>query len=115
MTPGTLNLLKNYDWPGNIRELESLIYETLVMSELSQIEEENMPLRIRVRAGDEKDFSFGEGRPMNQMIQNITEKKEKSFIEKALQESGGNRTKAAQILGVSRKTLFNKMVLYKIQ
>jgi len=115
VTPGTLDLLKNYDWPGNIREMESVIYETLVMSELSQIEEENMPLRIRVKAADEKNLFFGKGRPMNQMIQNITEKNEKSFIEKALQESGGNRTKAAQILGVSRKTLFNKMVQYKIQ
>jgi DNA-binding NtrC family response regulator len=115
VTPGTLTLLKNYDWPGNIREMESVIYETLVMSEFPQIEEENMPLRIRVKAANEKDFSFGKGRPMNQMIQNITEKNEKSFIEKALQESGGNRTKAAQILGISRKTLFNKMVQYKIQ
>ena len=115
VTPGTLNLLKNYDWPGNIREMESVIYETLVMSELSLIEEENMPLRIRVKAADEKDLPFSKGRPMNQMIQNITEKNEKSFIEKALQESGGNRTNAAQILGISRKTLFNKMVQYKIQ
>ncbi|MFC2160572.1 sigma-54-dependent transcriptional regulator [Acidobacteriota bacterium] len=115
VTPGTLNLLKNYDWPGNIREMESVIYETLVMSEYSQIEEENMPLRIRVRAVDKKNQFFGKGRPMNQLIQNITEKNEKSFIEDALQESGGNRTKAAQILGISRKTLFNKMVQYKIQ
>lgn len=115
VTPGTLNLLKNYDWPGNIREMESVIYETLVMSELSQIEEENMPLRIRVKAADDINLPFGKGRPMNQMIQNITEKNEKSFIEKALQESGGNRTKAAQLLGISRKTLFNKMVQYKIQ
>jgi len=115
VTPATLHLLQNYDWPGNIREMESVIYETLVMSEQSLIEEENMPLRIRVKAADEENLAFGKGRPMNQMIQNITEKKEKSFIEKALQESGGNRTKAAQILGVSRKTLFNKMVQYKIQ
>ena len=115
VTPETLNLLKNYDWPGNIREMESVIYETLVMSELSLIEEENMPLRIRVRSADAKTFSFGKGRPMNQMIQNITEKNEKGFIEKALLESGGNRTRAAQMLGISRKTLFNKMVQYKIQ
>lgn len=115
VTPETLNMLKNYDWPGNIREMESVIYETLVMSEHSEIEEKDMPLRIRVKAADEENMFFGKGRPMNQMIQNITEKKEINFIEKALQESGGNRTKAAQILGVSRKTLFNKMVQYKIQ
>jgi two-component system response regulator AtoC len=114
ITVETLHLLQNYDWPGNIREMESVIYETLVMSEHPQIEEEDMPLRIRVKAADEDNLSLGKGRPMNQMIQNITEKKEKNFIEKALQESGGNRTKAAQILGVSRKTLFNKMLQYKI-
>lgn len=115
VTPETLNMLKNYYWPGNIREMESVIYETLVMSEHSEIEEKDMPLRIRVKAVDEENMFFGKGQPMNQMIQNITEKKEIDFIEKALQESGGNRTKAAQILGVSRKTLFNKMVQYKIQ
>jgi two-component system response regulator AtoC len=115
ITVETLHLLQNYNWPGNIREMESVIYEILVMSEHSQIEEEDMPLRIRVKAADEENLSLGKGRPMNQMIKNITEKKEKSFIEKAIQESGGNRTKAAQILGVSRKTLFNKMVQYKIQ
>ncbi len=115
VTSETLHLLQNYEWPGNIREMESVIYEILVMSEHSEIEEKDMPLRIRIKAADEGNVFFGKRRPMNQMIQNITEKKEINFIEKALQESGGNRTKAAQILGVSRKTLFNKMVQYKIQ
>ena len=115
VTPETLDLLKNYDWPGNIREMESVIYETLVMAEHEQIDEEDMPLRIRVKGAEVKDLTFGAGLPLNKMIQNITQKKERALIEKALQESGGNRTKAAESLGISRKTLFNKMVQYKIR
>ena len=115
VTPETLDLLKNYDWPGNIREMESVIYETLVMAEHEQIDEEDMPLRIRVKGAEVKDLTFGAGLPLNKMIQNITQKKERALIEKALQESGGNRTNAAESLGISRKTLFNKMVQYKIR
>lgn len=45
----------------------------------------------------------------------MTEKVEKRLIEKTLEETGGSKTKAARILGISRKALFNKMAQYKIQ
>lgn len=52
---------------------------------------------------------------MNIKIQSLTEKVEKKLIEKALQEVGGNKTKAAQKFGISRKTLFNNMTNHNIQ
>lgn len=105
----------NYSWPGNIRELESVIYEAMVLSERPLIEEHDLPLRIRGTSSEKEDIFFEAGKPLSKAIQAVTEKVEKRLIEKALEESGGNRTKAAQKLGISRKTLFNKMLQYKIR
>lgn len=110
-----LEHLMNYSWPGNIRELESVIYEAMVLSERPLIEEHDLPLRIRGTSPEKEDIFFEAEKPLSKAIQAVTEKVEKRLIEKALEESGGNRTKAAQKLGISRKTLFNKMLHYNIQ
>jgi two-component system response regulator AtoC len=110
-----LEYLMNYSWPGNIRELESVIYEAMVLSERPLIEEDDLPLRIKGTASEKEDLFFEAGKPLGKAIQGVTEKVEKRLIEKALEESGGNRTKAAQKLGISRKTLFNKMLQYSIR
>lgn len=110
-----LEYLMNYSWPGNIRELESVIYEAMVLSEKPLIEEDDLPPRIRGAASEKEDIFFEPGKPLSQAIQGLTEKVEKRLIEKALEDAGRNRTKAAQKLGISRKTLFNKMLHYKIR
>lgn len=107
--------LMSYSWPGNIRELESVIYESMVLSERPLIEEDDLPLRIRGTASEKEDIFFEPGKPLSKAIRSVTEKVEKRLIEKALEELGGNRTKAAQKLGISRKTLFNKMLQHKIR
>ncbi|MBE0461630.1 MAG: sigma-54-dependent Fis family transcriptional regulator [Candidatus Aminicenantes bacterium] len=115
ITIQALEFLQNYSWPGNIRELESVIYEAMVLSDGHWIEEKNFPVRIKKREGENKEILFESGEPLLKIIQRMTEKTEKDLIEKAIQEAGGNKTKAAQKLGISRKTLFNKMTHYKIQ
>lgn len=110
-----LEYLRKYSWPGNIREMESVIYEAMVMSESLMIEKYNLPMRIKGGDTIDEDISPEAGKPLNAMIQSITEKKEKEIIARILHESGGNKTKAAQKLGISRKTLFNKMRLYEIK
>jgi len=104
-----LELFKSYPWPGNIRELESVLYEAMVMSDSPQIEAENLPQRIRFGAATKEDLSPELGRPLGEMVAGLAEKAEKRMIEKALEATGGNKTKAAQLLGISRKTLFNKI------
>jgi two-component system response regulator AtoC len=115
VTPKTLELLINYSWPGNIREMESVIYEAIVLSESRIIEEDNLPMRIRGKASIKEVVPSPEDKPMSDMVHSLTEQMEIELIEKALKESGGNRTKAAEKLGISRKTLFNKMVQYSIK
>ncbi|MFQ6083660.1 MAG: sigma-54-dependent transcriptional regulator [Candidatus Aminicenantia bacterium] len=110
-----LDYLKSYSWPGNVRELESVIYEAMVLSDSQLIGDKNLPLRIKGIDMEKENILFNSEKPLNETVQNITEKVEKRMIKKALLEAGGNKTKAAQKLGISRKTLFNKMTRYNIR
>ena len=109
-----LDYLKKYTWPGNIRELESIIYEAMVMSETQHIEEANLPMRVKGNKLEDDELSES-GNSLNETVIKLTEKVERKIIEKTLQETGWNKTKAAKKLGFSRKTLYNKIKKYSIQ
>ncbi len=115
MTPQALRQLKSYHWPGNIRELESVIYEAIVLSDSPMISEANLPQRIRSLKNGGDEIIIEPGKSLQDAVQNVIEKTEITFIEKALNDAGGNKTKAAQKLGISRKTLFNKLTQYQIK
>lgn len=113
-----LDRLAAYAWPGNVREFENVIYEAMVLCDVPVIDEKDLPLRIRqgepADAGAEagpggNGTAEATGATLKGAAQAAAESAEKALIEKALQDSGGNRTLAARTLGVSRKTLFNKM------
>ena len=110
MSEKTLAHLRDYAWPGNVRELENVIYEAMVMCDTSRIEEGNLPLRIK-SDGPMPDTEAGS---LKETSQTITGNVERNLIEKALKETAGNKTLAAKKLGVSRKTLFNKMKQLKM-
>jgi DNA-binding NtrC family response regulator len=114
-----LRQMKEYPWPGNVRELENVVYESMVMSDASAIEERDLPLRIVNWRGEAEELcdapSEGPAKPMNSAIQDLADRTERKMIEEALRATGGNRTRAAQILGISRKTLFNKMAAHGIR
>jgi DNA-binding NtrC family response regulator len=112
-----LESLRRYAWPGNVRELENVIYESMVLCDDMRLDENCLPLRIKSGAlttlADE-DRGFGQGMPniensLRRTALQAAENAEKALIEKALREAGGNKTLAAKALGVSRKTLFNKI------
>lgn len=110
----SLELFKNYAWPGNVRELESVLYEAMVLSNGHWIDEEDLPVRITETEVYEEDDITNLGKTLQETIQKLTESVEKKMIRRALKETGGNRTQAAKRLGVSRKTLFNKMSHYDL-
>jgi len=128
---GTLERLSAYDWPGNVRELENVIARAVIISQApvllpDSIDLGSQPLfhpRDEVSADDNGGFvqtaaqtaqpvaSGNGGLRLSDAIQQV----EIDMIRKALRESGGNKTRAAQILGISRKSLFNKIRDYKLQ
>jgi len=105
ISPGALDLLLRYSWPGNVRELENVIYEAMVLIEKPLLTEDDLPPRLKGVAA----ASPGGEETLKGAAQSAAETAEKTLIEKALREAGGNRTEAAKALGISRKTLFNKM------
>ncbi|MCK4646469.1 MAG: sigma-54-dependent Fis family transcriptional regulator [Candidatus Aminicenantes bacterium] len=115
ITDQALEYMLHYSWPGNIRELENVIYEAMVLSDSFSVEEKNLPMRLKGSEAEKEGVLFESDRSLNEEIHSITEKIEKKLIKKALREAGGNKTNAAQKLGISRKTLFNKMTQHNIQ
>jgi PAS domain S-box-containing protein len=106
-----MSAMWDYDWPGNIRELEHAIEHAMVLSQGHMIELAELPYEIRRGEQFEPDpalrsFSRGNGP--------ATPNAERSFIEQALADASGNRTRAAKILGMSRTTLWRKMKEYSI-
>jgi len=97
-----------YPWPGNVRELESVIYEAIVLSDAAEIEAAALPSRLRRRQKEATDGTPS-GRTLGEVVADVSGQAERRMIEKALEATGGNRTRAAALLGISRKTLFNKM------
>jgi two-component system response regulator AtoC len=116
---GALEYLKRYPWPGNVRELENVIYEAMVLSDEAFVDILNLPPRIIGRAPDSAAGSEADtrtaGDSLKRAAQAAAEEAERALIEKALLESGGRRAAAAEALGISRKTLFNKMKALKIR
>jgi len=110
ISKGALDLLIRYNWPGNVRELENVIYEAMVLSEKPLLTEDDLPPRVR---GASLDGPSG-GETLKGASHSAAETAEKALIEKALRDAGGNRTEAARILGISRKTLFNKMKAFRM-
>lgn len=100
--------LQAYDWPGNVRELENAIHSALIVCQGESILPQHLPLRIQgYPQADEIEEQEDLG--LEERLKNITDNMERKMILNALEESGGSRTRAAEILKISRKTLFNKM------
>lgn len=104
--------LKEYSWPGNIRELENVIQRAIVLSQSSLISLEHLPLLQSSKAyQEEREYLSDEALNLKEKLNAL----EKSLIIEALRRSNGNRSKAAEILGINRRLLFTKINQYKIE
>jgi DNA-binding NtrC family response regulator len=112
LSPEFLEALLGYPWPGNVRELENVVYEAMVHADGDTLDASALPARIRSRgsipleAGEDSASASGS---LLAAAHIAADGAARALIEKALREAGGSRTLAAQRLGISRKTLFNKM------
>ena len=106
-----MKLLLNYNWPGNIRELESTIQSAIILSKNGSIDLASLPKRILKHQEDTlSNDHLGSDLPFELRI----EETEKSLIKGALDQSGNNRTKAAKLLQMSLRNLQYKIKKYGV-
>jgi len=116
-SPEAVSTMRTYSWPGNVRELKNLVNQTVLLSDGGEL----MPagLEKSSRRSDSSGERNGlmestEGETLQKMMDSVTEKLEKDIIEQALIRHKFNKTAAAEELGVTRKTLFNKISKYSL-
>ena len=107
-TPRATDLLMRYDWPGNVRELENIIERAVIMARGEMITplEFSVELQALAENAEDAEIDLSPGRSLKEV--------EKVMILRTLKETGGNRTHAARVLGISRRTLQLKLKKYGI-
>ena len=104
----TLEVLCAYDWPGNVRELENALERAVVVASDGEILVDHLP--EGVRASDAKPLVTNEP-PPNPSMEAI----ERAYIQWVLTAEGGNKSKAAEVLGIDPSTLYRKLNRYGIE
>ncbi|MHB1193338.1 MAG: sigma-54-dependent transcriptional regulator [Longimicrobiales bacterium] len=105
LSPETLELLRGYDWPGNVRELENALERAAVVAQGASIEAGHLPERVRERP---EVRLAGEAPASNPTMEIV----ERAYIQWVLQAEGGNKTRAAEVLGIDPSTLYRKLNRY---
>jgi len=104
------DVLMKYNYPGNVRELENIVERAVVLTRVKVITLNDLPMNIKGFKEEKTLPAFGEGNLTEQV-----EALEKQLIFDALQESGGNQTKAGKLLGLTERNLRYKLKKYNIK
>lgn len=97
-----IELFMNYDWPGNLREMKNTIKRSVLLTKTNSVPIDVLPQEMRSAVEQENAVSY------------YSKENEESAIRSALEKAGFNKTKAAKLLNIDRKTLYNKLKLYSI-
>jgi len=108
LSADTLDAVMVYEWPGNVRELENALEHAWVLSKANVIEPSALPERITKR---KKEPLVSERSYANPTLEVI----ERAYIMYVLQSEGGNKTRAAEVLGIDPSTLYRKLSRYEEQ
>jgi DNA-binding NtrC family response regulator len=108
----TLRALEAFPWPGNIRQLENVIQQAVLISSGAELLPQHLPRQIRDHVQATQPLSIVPA-PVGELVRNRDEH-ERCIIEMALHQSHNCRSRAANALGISRATLYNKMRKYGI-
>lgn len=100
-----MEMLLKYDWPGNVRELENQMERAVVLNSTSEVKPNHLNLQYDLHFSERTSFSGMVGLSLREM--------EKNLLLKTLESEGGNRTRAAQVLGITVRTLRNKLKEYR--
>lgn len=102
LTPEAVKVLQQYPWPGNVRELKNLMERIVIMYPQVRIDARHIPLPAGRRAAER-----AQERPVS--LQEVRQEAERRYILKKLEETGGNITRTAELLGLERSNLYKKM------
>jgi DNA-binding NtrC family response regulator len=102
--PEAMEVLRNYDWPGNIRELRNAVERAVILCDGELILRDHLPPDMAGRGPDRQTFKIPYGLTLDVV--------EREYILGSLQRHGGNKARTAETLGVSEKTLYNKLNRY---
>jgi two-component system, NtrC family, nitrogen regulation response regulator NtrX len=103
LTPQALEALTEHQWPGNVRELRNLIERIVILNPQSRIDARHIPLQLARKPAHAKAAErYGS-------LQDVREAAEREYILKKLEESNGNVSRTAELLGLERSNLYRKM------
>jgi DNA-binding NtrC family response regulator len=108
ITKKAMEMLIGYNWPGNIRELENVIERCVVITRGESIDCIDLPADFQQNKNEGHIASVDK-------LDSVLDSAEKDIIIKSLRECNGNRTKASEVLGISRRSLHRKIIKYNIE
>jgi DNA-binding NtrC family response regulator len=117
LDPAVVERLQTFEWPGNVRQLENLMEQMVVMSQGPSITLKDLPPPLSLGAGAEVDppVISSDSWDLKFTLERLTSYTEECMIRKALSHTQNNKTKAAELLGISRRSLIYKVQDYKIE
>lgn len=107
ISPEFLGVLQAYHWPGNVRELKSVIHRAVLMCDARVLKPTHLPARFREIDPSPSRVTFEIGTPLEEV--------ERTMVLRALEATGNNRKEAAELLGISRRVIYNKLKKHKIE
>jgi DNA-binding NtrC family response regulator len=110
--PEAFQKLLDYSWPGNVRELQNAMEYAVVLARQSKISVKELPAEVQLPAALQQTERNNNGGTAG--VQNLDDLERNAIIQ-ALAQCHGNKKKAAQVLGIQRPTLYNKMKRYAIE
>jgi len=110
------NYFMQYSWPGNLREFKNIVRRAVLLTIDNEVQAESLPEEITNPVVEEKPVTDSVSETMHQTsdLKEMIEKNEKETIIKILEKVKYNKSKAARLLNIDRKTLYNKLKLYGI-
>jgi DNA-binding NtrC family response regulator len=110
-----IELLQRYNWPGNVRELRNVIERAVIIAGEGALTPGHLPRGFGTPAGAKPPVEFSDVDAVRLPVGTTVSEAEKALIMITLQHTKNNKTRAAEILGISLKTLFNKLKEYGSQ
>lgn len=108
LSKSALDALVNYSWPGNVRELENALERAVILTPGDEISPSSLPERVTERVSEPL---VAERTPANPTLESI----ERAYIMWVLQSESGNKSRAAEVLGIDPSTLYRKLSRYGVE